>query len=896
MSHQKKLSVCRQVNAAGRRYLAAGLLSALLLAGCDDGEGGLVVAGEYPVAYVERPLPVDDLGAAEPDDLRDPGRFNPGARLLLKQRAAPAVPALDIAGRLFAAGERYDVRDVVASVDGARLLFALRGPYLEDADEDDQPKWNLWEYDIANDSLRRLIVADIVADEGHDIMPAYLPDGRVAFASTRQRATRAILVDEGKPQFAPLDDALQNEVYTLHTMAADGTDIRQVTFNSSHDLYPTVLDDGTLLFSRQVRSDNRVAMHLFRVRPDGSGLAPVFGRNSHDTVEDVPVEFARPRQLDDGRVLVLQRPYQTRFLGGALAALDIRLFSDRDQPLDGSTGSGGVERYDLDGYPGEAIPSRRGRYADAVPLGDGSGRLLVSWSTCRVQAAQDPLAPPPAVPPRIFPCEGRDVADPQWSEAAPVYGVFVQAPGGGRRLPVVVPRAGYYYDSLAVAVPRALPVYLPPVVVDPDWVEAGVGVLDIRSVYDFDGSFGALGGLLAGIDALADPLQAGAGQRPARWLRIEKAASIPDDDVRDFRRTAFGISAANGMREILGYALVEPDGSVRTRVPANVPFTLSVVDAQGRRIGGRHGAWLQVVPGEERRCAGCHLPATRLPHGRNDSGIPSLHPGAVGGLPYPNTDPARVAEAGETMAQLRARLDGDVPPLSVDLRYTDDWTDPLLRAPDAPEALLYADLATPAPASDACQAAWTALCRTVIHYEAHIHPLWARDRRVFDVDEVTLLDDHTCTACHSSRNALDEVQLPAAQLDLRDGYSGEVADHLAAYRELLVADAEQELVDGALVDRLVQATDAGGNLLYVTDENGVPLEDEFGQPIPLMVPVTLPAPLSLAGARASTRFFPRFLPGGSHAGWLSPAELRLLAEWVDGGAQYYNDPFAAPVD
>jgi hypothetical protein len=34
--------------------------------------------------------------------------------------------------------------------------------------------------------------------------------------------------------------------------------------------------------------------------------------------------------------------------------------------------------------------------------------------------------------------------------------------------------------------------------------------------------------------------------------------------------------------------------------------------------------------------------------------------------------------------------------------------------------------------------------------------------------------------------------------------------------------------------------------------------------------------------------------GGAHAGLLSPVELRLLTEWVDIGAQYYNNPFNAP--
>ena len=29
---------------------------------------------------------------------------------------------------------------------------------------------------------------------------------------------------------------------------------------------------------------------------------------------------------------------------------------------------------------------------------------------------------------------------------------------------------------------------------------------------------------------------------------------------------------------------------------------------------------------------------------------------------------------------------------------------------------------------------------------------------------------------------------------------------------------------------------------------------------------------------------------------LTPAELRLISEWVDIGGQYYNDPFAVPVN
>ena len=51
-----------------------------------------------------------------------------------------------------------------------------------------------------------------------------------------------------------------------------------------------------------------------------------------------------------------------------------------------------------------------------------------------------------------------------------------------------------------------------------------------------------------------------------------------------------------------------------------------------------------------------------------------------------------------------------------------------------------------------------------------------------------------------------------------------------------------------------------------------------------------------AGANASSRFFDRFEAGESHDGYLTDAEKRLIAEWLDVGAQYYNNPFDVPVN
>jgi hypothetical protein len=48
-----------------------------------------------------------------------------------------------------------------------------------------------------------------------------------------------------------------------------------------------------------------------------------------------------------------------------------------------------------------------------------------------------------------------------------------------------------------------------------------------------------------------------------------------------------------------------------------------------------------------------------------------------------------------------------------------------------------------------------------------------------------------------------------------------------------------------------------------------------------------------ANGSLSAAFLNRFAPGSgsTHAGFMTPAELRLLSEWLDIGAQYFNNPW-----
>ncbi len=92
-----------------------------------------------------------------------------------------------------------------------------------------------------------------------------------------------------------------------------------------------------------------------------------------------------------------------------------------------------------------------------------------------------------------------------------------------------------------------------------------------------------------------------------------------------------------------------------------------------------------------------------------------------------------------------------------------------------------------------------------------------------------------------------------------------------------------------------QTLDANGVLQFVT----IMVDSGDVDPVtgaPILVPQQVPesarvAPLS---ARGSTLFFNRFANGGGsvdHRGFLTPGELRLIAEWIDIGAQYFNNQF-----
>ncbi|MGH8200625.1 MAG: hypothetical protein ACREVO_09725 [Steroidobacteraceae bacterium] len=870
-------SVRPRIRAQGGRAAAALILClALTLGGCGGGGGGSVnIANsqgpdpgtvDFPIFYVKRTIPMTADGDVTQDDLRMMRVAFPSANLYMRAAASPGAPETNITASI-TAGADYDIKDVDVSPDGTKVALAMRGPLTPNMNPEDPPSWRIYEYTIATNTLTPMInpSADTAPDTVNDVSPHYLPDGSIVFSSTRQRNSEAILINEGKPEFSAEDEARTEPIFDLHVITPDRTTINQIEFNQSHDRDATVLASGRILFTRWNHTPGKDQMDLYSINPDGTDLELYYGAQSHMTgSNDSVIEFSHPREMQGGDVLVIARQYTDVDFGGQLEIIDGNQYVENTQPLLANASLTGAAQTPATSNPVSTLPgpSAGGRFKSAWPLWDGTGRILVSWTECRLlDNAQNP--------PTVVPCTAQALAQPNAQAGPPLYSLWMFDPAQNTFTPIVQPTEGVMITDVAAAQPRTTPTIIPPISPDPELQGEGVGEIDINSVYDFDGVDTAPGGIVA----LADG-KTPASSRPARFIRLVKAVSIPDRKVVNLAQEAFG--ASDYMREIVGYAPIEPDGSVLIKAPADVAFEINILDVNGRRLAGfpEHSDWLQVRAGEVLKCNGCHTPPSQTKpysHGRNGL-FPSAYGGAAGGAPFPDSLATYLPAAGQTMAETRAAVTCLGSALStaqcsmtpsIDVFYTDVWTNTAqgLQA-NPPIAYQYSAFPTPeiAPipaATPGCEGVWASNCRVVINYPEHIQQLWDQTRS-------DAAGDHTCTqgGCHSPTNAAGAAAQPAGNLDLSNTASNADPDELVSYVDLLFAHN----VPGPL------------------DANGNPTTISVG---PFLNAGSANGPQS----SASLALFAPTSGDAIHAGILSPDELRMISEWLDIGAQNFNNPF-----
>jgi hypothetical protein len=305
------------------------------------------------------------------------------------------------------------------------------------------------------------------------------------------------------------------------------------------------------------------------------------------------------------------------------------------------------------------------------------------------------------------------------------------------------------------------------------------------------------------------------------------------------------------------------------------------------------------------QCTGCHRNSTNVPagqsgrsHGRSGAFASAYAGAASSGIAFSNANLTFLpTNAGDTMAQARAVWScaneqcASITP-SVNVAFADVWptgttdskvipTPPAVRTNDF--ALRYAGtggLTTKIPTSSTCLTVWSNTCRITISYLENIQPIWERPLG-FDANGDAVIDaGDNCLACHSKTDAAAAARVPAGDLDLSTDASDDNNLRITSYQELLFQDKGQIQIGAAVQDECI---------LLVTDP--VTMVQSCAQ-------FRTVSPSLVARNARGSRFFSKFTTTGSHstAGvpWLTAGELRLISEWVDIGAQYYNDPFKAP--
>ncbi len=198
-----------------------------------------------PVAYIAR-QPGGRRGTNATMHAR---RTGVGSAIRVFDPAEPNVPPRTI----FEDREGF-IFDMTPTLDGRRLLFSRK----RDAAGGSDPL-SIYEIGADGTGLRRL-----TRGRYHDFAPVQLPDGRIAFTSTRCEA------------YSMCQDYL---ACALYVMDADGGDIRRVEYNTLCDLTPWVLHDGSLLFTRWEYQDKNIfcTEGLWTIYPDGTRLLLYYG-------------------------------------------------------------------------------------------------------------------------------------------------------------------------------------------------------------------------------------------------------------------------------------------------------------------------------------------------------------------------------------------------------------------------------------------------------------------------------------------------------------------------------------------------------------------------------------------------------------------------------------------
>ena len=541
---RNKVNLMRGLLPIAALAAASGLIITACLEPADQimeryGEGRLVFVKEPSVggANMNRSIAM----AANPDE------FHPGTDIMLLSPISPTGKLTNLTAQWTRAAENEadwgSAQDPEASFDGNQVLFAMRKSRTS---TNRNQHWGIYAMNADGTGLVRLTLPDT----GDDFDPAYIDENHIVFSSTRNQ-----ILDEYERRIVP-------QLFVGERGGADGnlTNVRQITFNQSHDQNPFVHSSGKVFFTRWDHLGSPNKMPLFTVNPDGTGQFVLYGADETFSQGNTSGSrtFMEARELHDGGLVASIMERTSEFEGGAICIIDLSKFTSAPTMITGKESP-----YNNTQKTSNAI------FKTPYPIMDnGAERILVAQSAHEV---------------------GGDVKD-----AIVNYDLFIMDKDGGSPKLVHADPRNNDYDPIVLA-PRTL--HYEKYSMSPKVQEAlkngqKTGFFFDANVYSrqSDGQ------------PRDNELRDANGNGLVKYVRVLGAVPTP-------RNCGYcGESMGNTEFErqhVIGYGDVRADGSFSIEVPANTPMHVQTLDEDGLMLVNQL-QWINVMPGEQRTCTGCH--------------------------------------------------------------------------------------------------------------------------------------------------------------------------------------------------------------------------------------------------------------------------------------------------
>ncbi len=501
------------------------ILTALVIAlGCPLRAGAPIAD---PILFVVRPQYRNEHGTEA--TMYQTGEINTrcfqggGAIKLLDPATGKTTTLLDVPKGI--------AREPDVHFDGKKIVFSMRRDIADD--------YHIYEMDLATRQVTQLTFAPRVSD----IQPIYLPNGQIAFSSTRE------------PKYIPCQRHLMANLFVMN---ADGSNIRQLGHNTQFEGHASLTPDGRILYTRWEYVDKHYssAYGLWTMNPDGTNPALYYGGYAW-----------QPGAIVNGRVI----PGTGRFVAIYTAVHELpwgaMVVADRRRGLDGT-------RPIVRSWPAD-ISRFMNRWDEVRRI---PAREFDSFRGVRIKY-EDP-----------YPISETQILCSRWCPERRSMGLYLVDVSGGETL-LHAERPGCF-DPRPVA-PRECPPVIPSRV---DF-EQGDGVFYVQDVYVGEGMERVARGTVRWLRVVEAPAK-------LTWPPHGIGDWTPALNADGHHPIAVNWGHYNTKR-ILGKAPVEADGSAHFRVPAGKFVYFQLLDAQNMMVQSmRSGTCVQ--PGETIGCVGCH--------------------------------------------------------------------------------------------------------------------------------------------------------------------------------------------------------------------------------------------------------------------------------------------------